>query len=213
MFQKISTLIISITLLLLGCGNGTESPLPVLGPFERTADGEKAFYTVRDFRLLNQEGDTIGQEALAGKIRVADFFFTSCPTICPQLQSEMIRIREAFAQNKDVVLLSYTIDPKRDSVAHLAKYALNLGVEDAQQWHFLTGNRDSIYTLADDYFNIAVEDPSAPGGFDHSGRITVVDPAGQIRSIANGLNRQEGDQLIKDIKTLIDEINANNTAG
>ncbi len=192
------------TSLLVACSQN-EPTLPVLGPFERV-DGEKVYAPVRAFELLNQEGDTIRQGDLQGKIRIADFFFISCPTICPKLQSEMLRIRQAFSDDDRVVLLSHTIDPKRDSVAALAHYAKNLGVTAAEQWQFLTGNRDSIYELADDYFNIAVVAPDAPGGFDHSGRITVVDTAGYIRTFANGLDEAEVDALIENTKVLLNEL-------
>lgn len=204
-FQCIFLLLMAVLSPVSGCKPTTETVLPVLGPFERV-NGEKEFHPVRFFELLNQSGDTISPAQLSGKVRVADFFFTNCPTICPQLQAQMMRISEAFVDEDRVVLLSHTIDPKRDTVEKLAHYARNLGIEDASSWHFLTGERDSIYTLADDYFNIAVEDPSVPGGFDHSGRITVVDPQGYIRSIANGIKPQEVDLLIEDIKTLLDEM-------
>lgn len=190
--------------LLISCSQ-SDDPLPVLGPFERE-DGAKIYHPVRAFELLNQNGDTIRHKNLAGKIRIADFFFISCPTICPKLQAEMLRIHQAFAEDERVVLLSHTIDPKRDSVAALAHYARNLGITNPEQWHFLTGNRDSIYQLADDYFNIAVVAPDAPGGFDHSGRITVVDTAGYIRTFANGLNEAEVTALIENTKLLLDEL-------
>lgn len=191
--------------LLAACGQNGEEAFPILGPFERV-DGEKVYYPVRNFELLNQAGDTVRPNTLAGKYRIADFFFISCPTICPKLQAEMLRIHEAFAEDDRVVLLSHTIDPKRDSVKALAHYARNLGVTETERWHFLTGDRDSIYELADDYFNIAVIDPDAPGGFDHSGRITVVDPQGYIRTLANGLNKAEVDALIENTKQLLDEL-------
>ncbi len=193
------------------CTKTKPEQLPRLGPYERI-DGEKKYHPVRHFELSNQNADTIRPENLAGKIRVADFFFISCPNICPQLQAEMLRIFEVFSEEQRVVLLSHTIDPKRDSVEALAKYAYNLGISDASRWHFLTGNRDSIYTLADDYFNIAVVDPSAEGGFDHSARITVVDTDGYIRATANGLVKAEVDDLIANIQLLLYEMDNNNTS-
>ena len=188
-----------------GCKKKSFPPLPQLGPYERV-EGEKVFHPVRPFALLNQAGDTLQHTDLGGKIRVADFFFISCPTICPQLQAEMLRIHEAFAEEERVILLSHTVDPKRDTVAALAKYAYNLGIATPEQWHFLTGDRDSIYALADDYFNIVMADPDAPGGFNHSGRITVVDAEGYIRAKANGLVKAEVDALLEDIKTLLHEM-------
>ena len=104
-----------------------------------------------------------------------------------------------------MTLLSHTIDPKRDNVEKLRHYAHNLGIDEPANWYFLTGNKDELYGLADDYFNIVVEDESAPGGFDHSGRIVLVDQAGYIRSYANGLDPVAVDTLILDIWQLLDE--------
>ncbi|MEL6834153.1 MAG: SCO family protein [Bacteroidota bacterium] len=205
---KIACFVLSLlfaSLMLKSCQDASPKLLPKLGPYERV-NGEKVFHPVRHFELLNQDGDTISPAQVQGRIRVADFFFISCPTICPQLQAQMLRIADAFADEQRVVLLSHTVDPKRDTVAALANYAYNLGVEKADRWHFLTGQRDSIYTLADDYFNIVLVDPDAPGGFNHSGRITVVDPDGYIRAKANGLVEEQVDSLIANIKLLLHEM-------
>jgi protein SCO1 len=186
----------------LGCSR--PNPLPVLGPYEKL-NGNKTYHPVPDFHLLDQNGDTVSTASLKGKLRVVDFFFTSCPSICPKVQAQMLKIREAFPTEDQLVLLSYTIDPKRDTVGRLLHYAINLGITDARQWHFLTGDRQQIYDLADDYFNIVVEDASAPGGFDHSGRIVLVDTAGYIRAYANGLNPASVDTLLEDIQQLLNK--------
>ncbi|PSR12267.1 MAG: SCO family protein [Bacteroidetes bacterium] len=187
---------------LLGCNR--PDPLPVLGPYEKL-DGNKIYHPVPDFQLLDQNGDTVSTASLKGKLRIVDFFFTSCPSICPKVQLQMLKIREAFPAEEQLVLLSYSIDPKRDTVERLLHYATNLGITDARKWHFLTGDRQQIYDLADDYFNIVVEDASAPGGFDHSGRIVLVDTAGYIRAYANGLNPASVDTLLEDIQQLLNK--------
>lgn len=189
-----------LSLLVIACRE--RETLPVLGPYERVADGRE-FHPVRPFRLLNQAGDTVTERSFGGRLRVVDFFFTSCPSICPKVQAQMLRVREAFPAEERVVLLSHTIDPKRDTAAALAHYARNLGATSPAAWQFLTGDRDLLYQLADDHFNIAVEDPGAPGGFDHTGRIVLLDADGYIRAYADGLNPASVDTLITDVRTLL----------
>lgn len=194
------SLLILLSFLVFYCQDA--SSLPVLGPYERVA-GEKVFHPVRDFNLLNQENEIVTSASFKNKVRVVDFFFISCPSICPKVQAQMLRIHEAFAEQEKVVLLSHTVDPKRDSVTALAHYAYQLGIEDADKWQFLTGEKDLLYQLADDHFNIVVEDQSAPGGFDHTGRIVLIDQDGFIRSYGNGLDPYSIDTLIQDIRQLV----------
>lgn len=104
------------------------------------------------------------------------------------------------------MFLSHTIDPKRDTVEALKIYADNLDVK-ASRWKFVTGQKDDIYDIADDYFSIAIENPDAPGGFDHSGRLILVDPGGRIRSFCNGTDPEDVDRFIQDIETLMLELN------
>lgn len=185
-----------------GCQKGPS--LPILGPYERE-DGQKKFHPVRPFRLLNQDSTIVTENSFQDRLRVVDFFFLSCPSICPQVQAQMLRIRAAFPDEDRLTLVSHTIDPKRDTVAALAHYAHNLGVTSAERWQFLTGDRDLLFQLADDHFNIVVEDASAPGGFDHTGRIVLIDQAGYIRSFGNGMNPPSIDTLIVDIRQLLQE--------
>lgn len=191
--------------LLLGLFNSScqsKEALPILGPYEKT-NGKKVFHPVRDFRLFNQDSVAVTNATFQGKIRVVDFFFISCPSICPKVQAQMLKIQGTFQAEKEVVLISHTIDPKRDNVAAMARYAANIGVEGADRWQFLTGDRALLYQLADDHFNIVVEDDSAPGGFDHTGRIVLIDKKGYIRSYANGTNPASVDTLIQDIQQLL----------
>ena len=197
-----SFLLLVITSTVLACNK--QDKLPILGPYEHV-DSEKKYHPVPDFQLIDQYGNAFTQQAVTGKLRVVDFFFTSCPTICPKVQAQMLRIQEQFMNRDELVLLSHSIDPKRDTVEKLRHYAHNLGVEPGGNWFFLTGEKDEIYGLADDYFNIVVEDESAPGGFDHTGRIVLVDKDGFIRSYANGLNVAAVDTLMADILQLLDE--------
>jgi protein SCO1/2 len=198
--KYLSGLLLLLCLLCFSCQPA--DTLPVLGPYEKI-NGEKVFHPVRDFRLLNQDSVFVTNATFLGKIRIVDFFFISCPSICPKVQAQMLKIQDVFQQEKEVVLISHTIDPKRDNVAAMAHYATNIGVDQPEKWQFLTGDRELLYQLADDHFNIVVEDAYAPGGFDHSGRIVLIDKKGYIRSYANGTNPASVDTLIQDIHQLL----------
>jgi protein SCO1/2 len=140
-------------------------------------------------------------QSLKDYIYVADFFFTSCPSICPKVMKEMMRIYESVKDDPQVKLVSFTIDPKRDDVRKLRLYADNLGI-DHTKWYFLTGDKEATFALANTYFVAALEDPTAPGGFDHSGKIILVDKEGHIRSFSEGTDPENTPKIIADIKTL-----------
>jgi len=194
-----------IALLLTACGNHQHpEQLPVLGQRE-WVEGDTVYHQVPDFRFVNQDSQIVTNETFAGKAYVVDFFFTSCPTICPKVKQQMLRIHERFKEDERLVLLSHTIDVKRDTVGRLKEYAQGLGVE-SDKWHFVTGDKDAIYEIADDYFSIAIEDPDAPGGFDHSGRLILVDENRHIRSFCNGTDPEEVDHFMEDIDRLLQEM-------
>lgn len=175
--------------------------LPVLGK-PKIVDGREIPHSIPDFTFINQDSALVSNATFADKIYVTDFFFTSCPTICPKVKAQMLRIYERFREEDRLALLSHSIDVKRDTVLKLREYAQNLGVA-APKWHFVTGEKDDIYQIADDYFNIVVDDPSAPGGFDHSGRLVLVDEQRRLRSYCNGTDPKEVDQFIKDVEQLL----------
>jgi protein SCO1 len=180
----------------------TNVPLPIIG--ERlgvTEKGDTIYPTIPYFAFVNQNRDTVRNADFVNKIYVVDFFFTHCPTICPKVTAQMLRVYEHFKDSSGVGLLSHSIDPKRDSVGRLRDYADKLGVS-APKWHFVTGERDSIYSIADNYFSIAKEDPKSPGGFDHSGRLILVDKKGRVRSFCDGTDAEDVDRFIKDVEKL-----------
>lgn len=195
--------ILIIAFLLSNC-QPHEERLPILSKGKET-DGVMVYDQIPDFAFTGQDSNLITNATFAGKAYVADFFFTSCPTICPVMTKNMLRIYERFRDSSELLLLSHTIDPKRDSVARLARYAQNLGVS-SDKWFFVTGNKDELYAIADDYFNIVIEDPTLPAGFDHSGRFILVDPERHIRAYCQGTDSAEVEQFIKDIEILLDEI-------
>ena len=205
-------IVASITFL-SACDSDSDKTLPIYGEreaVERTVNGETVvdtlYHTIPDFAFVNQDSQRVTQETVAGKVYVTDFFFTSCPTICPKMKSQMLRVYEAFKDNPNVVLLSHSIDPAHDTVAVLKDYAERLGIETAK-WHLLTGDKDSIYTIAEKYLAAAREDADAEGGFTHSGDFYLIDPQRRIRGHYNGTLEEDVDRLIKDIPVLLREAN------
>ena len=190
---------------LIACqGKREPGPLPILGNRE-VVNGDTIYHEVRDFSFIDQDSLPVTQETFAGKAYVVDFFFISCPTICPMVTKQMLRVYERFKDEDRLLLLAHTIDTKHDSVPRLKKYAENLGVS-SEKWKFVTGVKDSIYGIANDYFSIAVENTDAPGGFDHSGRLILVDKNRRVRSFCDGTDPESVDRFMEDIETLLKEM-------
>ena len=137
---------------------------------------------VPDFIFTNQDNRFISNEDYLGKVYIVEFFFTTCPTICPIMNTNMKHLENAFGNREDFGIASFTIDPEKDTPAQLKKYAENLDVF-SQNWHFLTGNIENIYDLANKGFNIfAGINPAVAGGFEHQGYFALVDKNGYLRS-------------------------------
>jgi protein SCO1 len=183
-----------------GC-QGKEEKLPIFG--ERSAIGpDTVFHTIAPFRFVDQDSASITNETFAGKIYVADFFFTTCRTICPIMKTQLLRVYEATRDMQDVLILSHTIDPEYDTVALLRDFARRLGVE-SKKWHFVTGVRDSIYKIAQtSYFATAMQDRTEPDGFIHSGAFLLIDKARRIRGKYDGTKEDDVNRLIRDIGQL-----------
>lgn len=149
-----------------------------------TLNGKKR--KVPPFALYNQDSLLITNEDYKGKVYVVEFFFTSCPTICPVMSRNFVELQEEFRESDDFGLASITINPEYDTPSVLKQYAEEYGVSD-MDWHLLTGNRDTIYQLANAGFNIyAAEEADVPGGFEHSGLFALVDRQGYLRSRKDG---------------------------
>ncbi|WP_010178703.1 SCO family protein [Aquimarina agarilytica] len=134
------------------------------------------------FALQNQDSLLITQHDYKGKVTVVDFFFVNCPTICPKMTSNLVHLQHTFKANPNFAIASFTINPKYDTPTKLKKYAEAHKVTNPY-WHFLTGDRDQIYGLAKNSFNLfAEQNPNVPGGFEHSGYFALVDKQGFIRS-------------------------------
>lgn len=192
---------ITFCLVVGSCIDQKDEKLPIFGEKEITKT-DTTYHTIGNFRLVNQDSTIITDESLEGKIYVADFFFTSCRTICPIMKTQMRRVYEVVEDDPEVLIVSHTIDPEYDTVALLKDYSERLGV-DSDKWHFLTGNKDSIYYLAQtSYFVTAMEDGTEPDGFIHSGAFLLIDKKGRIRGKYDGTKEEEVNQLLKDIETL-----------
>jgi len=158
------------------------------------------YHTIPDFKTVNQYGDSIKSINLDDNIYVADFFFTTCPSICPTMHRNMLKVYQEFKDMPDLKIISYTIDPKHDSVAVLKTYADKLGLE-GNKWWLLQGKKEEIYQLSSSYLvTFPVED--AKEKFIHDGYFILVDKQKHIRGQYNGTLPEEVDRLIADIKIL-----------
>ena len=162
----------------------------------------KKYHTIADFSLTNQNGETITQDYYKDKIYVADFFFTTCPTICPLMTENMAFLQSRIADDEDVLLLSHSVTPDIDSVAQLKKYALEKGVID-KKWNLVTGNKKHIYELARKSY-LAVKEDGDGGPFDmiHTENFVLIDKERRIRGTYDGTNKEEMEKLLQDLEVL-----------
>ena len=186
--------------------------LPVLGERELKprADGgapDSVVVPVPSFRLTDQAGQVVTNETFAGRAFVTDFFFATCPGICPKMQSSLLQVFKKYPTDARMAFVSITIDPGHDSTAVLRDYAERLGVTDATRWHFATlGDRAKSFELANRFLTGAVPDSLAPGGLAHSGTLALVDDRGLIRGVYDGLDAGQVQKLENDIPVLLAEI-------
>jgi protein SCO1/2 len=205
MQQKIIQLskIVFIFLVVLGCQQ--EKKLPFLGPKEIGKQGDTLYHKIPDFKFLNQDSLWISEKDMAGKIYVADFFFTTCPTICPKMKTQLLRIYDKFAEDDRVRILSHTIDPEYDEVRVLKEYAKKLNIT-SPRWNLLTGKKSDIYRLGEkSYMVTAQEDANEVGGFVHSGAFILVDQNRHVRGIYDGTKEEDVNHLIEDMTLLLKE--------
>ncbi|UBM58870.1 SCO family protein [Marinilongibacter aquaticus] len=204
---KIAILLCAVTLV-WSCSGSTEKELPYLGPSHTDENGEVVHHQIPDFKFIDQYGDTISQADFDGKIYVADFFFTSCPTICPVMKSQMIRIYDKFKGQEEVRILSHSIDPYHDSVSVLHDYAEALGVK-GKQWFFVTGDQDQIYDIGQHAYMVTADVDTVAaeetGGYIHSGAFILVDKNKHVRGLYDGTKEEEVNKLMKDIELLLKE--------
>lgn len=192
-----------------------KNELPVMGRkqlLEKQVNGQTVVdtleHTVADFAFYDQDSVLITNDSFKGQIYVADFFFTSCPTICPKMKKQMLRIYKKYQDTPEVSILSHSIDPTHDNVKVLHDYAEALDVQ-SSKWHFVTGNEDSIYYLGEkSYMVTAGEDASAPGGYVHSGAFLLVDDKRRIRGVYDGTMEDQVTLLLSDMDILLKELSS-----
>lgn len=207
----------------LGGSHGTaeaakEEPLPYIGEhdvqFRKLETGEMVtdtdYYQIPKFSFVNENGRYISQNDYAGKPFVADFFFATCKTICPIMNSQMARVQEMLRKENllnEIRFLSHTVDPEHDSLEVLKAYASKIGA-DTSVWHFVTGNAEDIYWQAQEgYMLTAFPSDTADGGFFHTDKLTLVDGNRHIRGYYDGTSTKDVDRLYNDIKKLLHESN------
>lgn len=192
---------ITICLLILSCTEKQETRLPIFGERE-VVGADTVYHKIANFRFVDQDSAEVTNETFRNKIYVADFFFTSCRTICPIMKTQMLRVYEAVENDPDVLILSHTIDPEYDTVGLLHDFADRLGVK-SNKWHFVTGEKDSIYNIAQrSYFATAMEDKAEPDGFIHSGAFLLIDKEQRIRGKYDGTKEEDVNRLLGDIEKL-----------
>ena len=186
--------------------------LPIMNPsdvnpelVDSTVQFISKYHTINDFSFINQNGKIITQKDYANKIYVADFFFTTCKTICPIMTSNMGDVQKAFLKNPKVMLLSHSVLPDQDSVAVLKKYAIKKGVIDTK-WNLVTGNKKEIYYLArKSYLAVKTGKPSEMYDMVHTENLILVDVKRRIRGFYDGTKKEEIKRLIGDINFLLTE--------
>ncbi len=175
------------------------SLLPVLG---------NPGHHVEDFSFVNQDGKVITNADVKGKIYVVSYFFATCRGICPKMNEHLTTVAKAFMGNKNVLILSHTVDPLKDTVAALKEYSLRFDA-DANQWMFLTGDKKKLYDMARYSYLISAKDDTAGVSIDkdfiHDNHYVLVDRDGQVRGFYDGLRIDEVNKLITDINTLLKE--------
>lgn len=187
--------------LLSACIQKKEVPLPIFGERE-VVGSDTVYHTIGYFKFIDQDSAEVTGDTFKDKIYVADFFFTSCRTICPIMKTQMLRVYDSMQNEKDVLLLSHSIDPEFDTVGLLHDFAERLGVKSGK-WHFVTGNKEDIYKIAQtSYFATALEDKTEPDGFIHTGAFLLIDKKKRIRGKYDGTKEEDVNRLLADIARL-----------
>ena len=211
MSSLLKTSLLVTTVVLLAACSSNDNRLPIMGERDvvtKEVDGktvtDTAYYQIPAFRFTNQDSLPVTDKTFDGKIYVTDFFFISCPTICPKMKTQMKRVYDQFKSNPDVMILSYTIDPQHDTPAVLKEFAKNLGVS-GNQWQFATGPKEEIFKTGKSYMVVAQEDAGAPGGLLHSGHFVLVDKEKHVRGMYDGTTEEGANKLMADIDRLLAE--------
>lgn len=186
-----------------------QKTLPIYNPadvnpelVDSTIQYKSKYHTIADFSFVNQNGDTITQKNYEGKIYVADFFFTTCGSICPKMSTNLVEVQKAVLNNPKVMLLSHTVFPEVDSVSVLKAYAVKYGVVDSK-WNLVTGDKKEIYTMArKSYLAVKLGRPDQLYDMVHTENFVLVDQKRRVRGFYDGTKKEEIERLIEDINFL-----------
>jgi protein SCO1/2 len=203
-------LLAGAALLLASC---QEEPrrLPILGERDvrsvpNGGPADTIFATVPAFRAHDQNGKLVTNQSFKGQVYITDFFFATCPGICPKMNGELLKVYQKFGQTPGLNFVSFTIDPDHDSLAVLRDYAQRLGAPADANWRFVRTSKDSVFTLARGLFTAAMPDKAAPGGFAHNGTFALVDDQGHVRGLYDSLNPTQVAALLADLPVLLAEV-------
>jgi protein SCO1/2 len=186
--------------------------LPIYNPsdvnpelVDSTIQYKSKYHTIADFSFVNQNGDTITQKNYEGKIYVADFFFTTCGSICPKMSTNLVEVQKAVLNNPKVMLLSHTVFPEVDSVSVLKAYAVKYGVVDSK-WNLVTGDKKEIYKMArKSYLAVKLGRPDQLYDMVHTENFVLVDQKRRVRGFYDGTNKEDIKRLLEDIDFLSNE--------
>jgi protein SCO1/2 len=189
-----------------------QKTLPIFNPsdvnpelVDSTLQYKSKYHTIADFSFVNQNGKTITQKNYEGKIYVADFFFTTCGSICPKMTTNLAEIQKAVLKNPKVMLLSHTVFPEVDSISVLKQYAIKHGVVDSK-WNLVTGDKKEIYTMArKSYLAVKLGRPDQLYDMVHTENFVLVDQKRRVRGFYDGTNKEEIKRLLEDIDFLCQE--------
>jgi len=206
-------LIYFLAVVLISCNQDSKKQLPIFNPVDfnpklvdKSIRNISKNHTVKDFNLINQNGITITSKDYENKIYIVDFFFTSCPSICPIMTNNMLKIQEKFINNDDIMLLSMSVTPEIDNIKILKDYAIDKGVDDSK-WNITTGSKKHIYELArKSYFAVVEQGDDGLQDFIHTPNFVLVDTKKQIRGVYDGTEEKEISRLIEDINYLVNLI-------
>lgn len=197
--------VIGSALVLAGCGKKDDSPIEMLSPPPSSApQALSKYWSLPDFSLTERSGQTVRLADFAGKVWVADFFYTTCPGPCPMLSSRLSGVQKSIGSDPGVRLVSISVDPDKDTPEVLKTYAERFKA--GEHWLFLTGQREAIYSLAREGFKLPVAEAPAQGGLiTHSTRLILVDKTGAVRGFYEGADEAGVENLVRDIKRLLEE--------
>lgn len=202
-----------VAYLLVKSGKNNYTRLEIFGPkepVEKTVEGkikvDTVYHTIGDFTFIDQDSNIVNQSIVNDKIYVADYFFTTCKTICPKMSDQLMRVQLAFKDDPEVMILSHTVDPEEDSPSTLNAYAEKHNAIKGK-WYFLTGDKKQLYDLArNSYFVTAMPGDGGPDDFIHSEQFVLVDKQKRIRGFYDGTEYNDVKRLIDEIKVLKKEV-------